>query len=166
MENSKRKTGKLSRNAGALWEKIIEAACRKYDEMGIAIIEKTPEPMRPVSKPDASGKFLAVFTKQAQPDFKGTIKGGKSIVIEAKHTNADRMYRRVVTGHQAIKLNRYHSFGAECYILASFSLKRFFLIPWPLFDIMDIHFGRQYVTPDDLESYEVFIRDGMLHFLD
>lgn len=166
MESKKQISGKRSRSSGALWEKVIGVSCRKYSEMGIAEIEKTPEPMRPVSKPNASGKFLAVFTKQAQPDFKGTGAGGRAIVIEAKHTDADRLYRRVVTREQAERLDAHYRMGAACFVLVSFKLKRYFMVPWDLFRDTALHFGRQYLTPDDLEAYEVFIRDGMLRFLD
>ena len=72
-------TGKSPRNqiiglhnkeAGEQFEKLIIAACDFYRDNGIAEIDKTPEPMKALYPID-NGKFVACFTKRAQPDFKG-----------------------------------------------------------------------------------------------
>ena len=62
--------GKASRLTGNLFEQMIDQTCIWYAEQGIAVIEKTPEPMRPISKPNRAGQFQACFIKQAQPDYK------------------------------------------------------------------------------------------------
>jgi len=87
-------TGKSPRNqiiglhnkeAGEQFEKLIIAACDFYRDNGIAEIDKTPEPMKALYPID-NGKFVACFTKRAQPDFKGCEDGGRCICFEAKHT--------------------------------------------------------------------------------
>ncbi len=40
--------GRQNKADGALFEQMIEAACRKYRQIGIAEIEKTPEAMKPL----------------------------------------------------------------------------------------------------------------------
>ena len=70
---------------------MITASLNWYARMNVAYIEKTPEPMKPLGKPNRSGQFLACYTKQGQPDFKGTITGGRSVVFEAKQTDTDRI---------------------------------------------------------------------------
>ena len=84
-------TGARSRAEGEGFEHIIDNACAYYRSIGLADIEKTPEPMRPIGSPDRAGRFLACYTKQAQPDYKGILKGGRAINFEAKHTDSDRM---------------------------------------------------------------------------
>ena len=84
-------TGARSRAEGAGFESIIDNACAYYRSIGLADIEKTPEPMRPIGSPDRAGRFLACYTKQAQPDYKGILKGGRAINFEAKHTDSDRL---------------------------------------------------------------------------
>ena len=166
MENKRRQTGKKNRSSGALWEQIIESACRMYRDHGQAVIMKTPEPMRPIGKADAYGRFMACFTKKAQPDFQGTLRGGKSIVFEAKFTDSYRIYRKVVSEAQTDALDAHYGMGAECDVLVSFKFKYFFMIPWSDFRDMKYHYGRLYLEPDDIPNYEVSIRDGKLHFLD
>ncbi len=70
-------TGARSRASGEMFEGWISAACDFYQRTGYAVIEKTPEPMKPLGKADRFGRFLACFTKQAQPDFKGALCGGR-----------------------------------------------------------------------------------------
>lgn len=156
--------GKRSRDAGVFWEGIIETACLYYRQEGLAEITKTPEPMRPLSRPNSKGQFTACFTKQAQPDYKGTLKGGRAVVFEAKHTDADRMQRSVISEEQEKQLNRHQNLGAECFVLVSFGLQQFYRIPWEIFRDMKDHFGRKYITPDDLIDYKIAYI-GILRFL-
>ena len=82
--------GKIAKARGAQFEQRLGESFAYYAQRGYAIIEKTPEPMHP-TKSLGNGKFIAYYEKQAQPDYKGTIKGGRTIMFEAKFTAADRM---------------------------------------------------------------------------
>lgn len=157
--------GKRNKVAGEFFENIISATCTYYSDKGIAEIEKTPEPMRPI-KNMKNGKFVAIFTKMAQPDYKGTLSGGKAIVFEAKHTDIARMKRDVISSEQEEKLNCHQKLGATCFILCSFGFESFFKVPWTVFRDMKENFGRKYITPNDLERYRVRYIGGVLHFLE
>lgn len=157
-------TGRRSKEAGELWEKMITEACHYYSIRGEAEIEKTPEPMRPIRRLNG-GQFVAVFTKSAQPDYKGTLKNGHSIVFEAKHTDTDRIRREVISPEQEKRLNSHLSLGAECYVLISFRFQKFFKVPWDVFRDMKQYYGRKYVVPQDLKKYEIRYIDGVLRFL-
>lgn len=61
--------GKQARVAGGYFENIISASCDYYLSRGLAKIEKTPEPMKPLGTKNRKGQFLACYTKQAQPDY-------------------------------------------------------------------------------------------------
>lgn len=157
-------SGRRSKVAGEFWERMIDATCRYYSERGIAEISKTPEPMRPIKRlPE--GKFVAIFTKMAQPDYKGTLKGGKAIVFDAKHTDSDRLKRDAVSSEQESQLDKHTALGAECYVVASFSFERYFKIPWETFRDMKAKYGRKYVTAEDLKEYEIRYEGGVLKFL-
>lgn len=82
--------GSISRATGEGFEAQILTACAYYRAHGIAEIDKTPEPIKVISgrhqNPSGCWSFEAVFTKQAQPDFQGTLCGGSSVVFEAKAT--------------------------------------------------------------------------------
>lgn len=123
-------TGARSRAEGAGFESIIDNACAYYRSIGLADIEKTPEPMRPIGSPDRAGRFLACYTKQAQPDYKGVLKGGRAINFEAKHTDSDRLtFDRVLTA-QALRLSRTEALGGVAFVLCSFSGQGF--LPRPV----------------------------------
>lgn len=139
---------------GRWFEERIGAALIFYEELGEALVEKTPEPMRP-TKNLGNGKFIAFFEKAAQPDFKGVMKGGRAIAFEAKYTSGERMDQDRVTPEQARSLDRYEKFGAICFVIAGFGSGRVFLIPWAVWRDMKELYGHKYVTPEDLEGFQV-----------
>ena len=157
-------TGKRSKVAGEYWERMIGAACEHYRIRGIAEISKTPEPMRPI-KPLGQGKFIAHYEKMAQPDYKGTLSGGKAVVFEAKHTDTDRMQRSVISSEQEKQLDRHEKLGAECFVMVSFRFEKYFRIPWAAFRDMKERYGRKYITAEDVKEYEVKYIHGILDFL-
>lgn len=158
---------RCARAAGLSFEDIIIASCKHYEMQGEALIEKTPEPMKPIRRLDG-GKFVAVYTKSAQPDFKGTLNGGQSICFEAKHTDTGIMRRNVVSAEQERILNIHEQMGAECYVLISFGFRKFYKIPWHIFRDMDLWFSRKHIKETDraeLDQYEVKYIGGVLKFL-
>ena len=96
---------------GHFFEDAIKAGCAYYSARGRAEIDKTPEPFRVMEKL-GGGIFKGRFTAPAQPDFQGTLAGGRSIVFEAKHTTTDRLKRDVLTGEQQDTLERHAASGA------------------------------------------------------
>lgn len=158
-------TGHRNRAAGEEWERILEASCQHYRLKGEAEIEKTPEPMKPIGPKNSRGQFLACYTKQAQPDYKGTLKGGRAVVFEAKHTASDRLEQSVVTDEQKKRLDRHMALGAECFVMVSFGFREFFKVPWATFRAMKEHYGRKYITQEDVQEYKVRYIGGVLHFL-
>ena len=108
---------------------------------------------------------MAIFEKQAQPDYKGTLKGGRAIVFEAKHTDGDRLQQSVVSEEQEKQLNRHAALGAECFVLVSFGFQQFFRIPWETFRDMKARYGRKYIKPEDVQEYKVRYIGGILQFL-
>lgn len=156
--------GRRSKVAGEFWENMIEASCNYYRTQGKAEITKTPEPMRPI-KPLGQGKFVAYYEKMAQPDYKGTLAGGRAVVFEAKHTDGDRLLQSVVSSEQEKQLDRHTKLGAECFVMVSFRFERYFKIPWEVFRDMKQNFGRKYITPEDVPQYEVRYIGGVLRFL-
>ena len=157
---------RCARAAGLTFEDLIIASCKHYEMQGEALIEKTPEPMKPIRRLD-NGKFVAVYTKSAQPDFKGTLEGGKSIVFDAKHTDTDIIKRSAITQEQERVLNIHQQLGAKCYVVISFGLEKFYKIPWIVFGNMDLYFGRKHIKKTDalLSKYEVKYIGGVLKFL-
>lgn len=55
--------GRQAKADGAFFEKMIEDACFRYKLNGIAYIEKTPEPLRPIKKSKVRNLLLFMKTK-------------------------------------------------------------------------------------------------------
>lgn len=148
---------------GHFFESYIKAACMLYAERGRAIIDKTPEPFR-VMKKQQDGTFTGRFTARAQPDFQGTLAGGRSIVFEAKHTTTDRIKRAVVTKTQMETLDKHDECGALAAVCVGIQ-DSFFFVPWWWWRDMKQYAGRLYVTAADLERFRVRFNGSVL-FLD
>ncbi|MCI8620234.1 MAG: recombinase [Oscillospiraceae bacterium] len=157
--------GAISKAKGKNFETRLDASFTYYKERGSAIVEKTPEPMRPV-KPMGNGKFISYFEKKAQPDYKGTLNGGRTVLFEAKYTSTDRLEQSRVLPGQADYLDRHQALGARCFILAGFGSGEVYNVPWDVWKNMKEKFGRKYVTETDLEPYRVYVaRNGTLLIL-
>ncbi len=160
--------GKASKAQGRAFESRLDAAFARYRENGAAIIEKTPEPMRPTESL-GNGRFVAFFERKAQPDYKGTIKGGRTVMFEAKFTSTEKMEQARVSPGQAEYLDQHQALGARCYILAGFATGNVYRFPWPIWRDMKAIFGRKYVLETDpaMRGYLIpAARDGVLLLLD
>lgn len=160
-------SGKRSQESGAMFEKLIDQACIYYaDNKEIALIEKTPEPMRLASNKKENGKFSASFTKKAQPDYKGTLRGGKAIIFEAKHTDENKIKQCRVTKWQIDLLERHHRLGAKCGVLVSIKMQDFYFVPWCVWKNMKSLYGRVSMTSRELERFRVPFSGGIIKFLE
>ena len=162
----KRLAGKRSQHSGALFEEMINSSCRYYERLGFCAIDKTPEDMKVLRQHDVPGQFVACFTKQAQPDYKGILADGTMILFDAKHTDSDRIRRSVITDTQEECFDRYERFGARCYIVVSLGFEHFFRIPWDHFRDMKQRLGHLYMNREELGPYEVKRQQGVLKILD
>jgi len=159
--------GKRAKVAGEHFENMISGACSFYYDRNLANIEKTPEPMKVLKPmPKQPGKFIACFAKAAQPDYKGTIQGGRAIVFEAKHTDDDKIERKRLTDEQMDGLEKHHKLGALAFVLVSFGLQSFYRIPWPVWRDMKEIYGRQYLKPDEIACYKIPAPGGVIKLLD
>ncbi len=163
-QTAKRQHQNAMNNAqGHLFESAILAGCNTYREDGRAEINKTPEPFRVLNK-GIDGMFMGRFTAHAQSDFQGTLEDGRSIVFEAKTTTSDRMKRDVLTAEQQNALESHMSLGAVTGVCVGFEDK-FYFIPWNVWRDMKEHYGRKYITANDVEEYQVKFNGSVL-FLD
>ncbi|WP_461368584.1 Holliday junction resolvase RecU [Candidatus Darwinibacter acetoxidans] len=159
--------GKQSKAAGEHFEKMISRACAYYYDRNIANIEKTPEPMKVLKPmPRQPGRFIACFVKAGQPDFKGTIQGGRAIVFEAKHTDGNRIERRRLTTEQVSCLEKHNQLGALTFVVVSFGLRHFYRIPWPIWRDMKKLYGRQYLKQEEITKYKIPAPGGVIKLLD
>ena len=146
--------GKIARQKGQYFEQRLDSTFDYYRERGYAEIEKTPEPMK-VIKPEGNGRFLACYTKKAQVDYKGTIKGGRTVLVEAEFTATGRVTQDRVSDERAAYGDGHQRRGARCGVVAGFSTGEVYKIPWSDWQNMKTLFGRKYVKETDLQNYRV-----------
>ncbi len=159
--------GKINHGLGKNFEKQIEAICQMYQLEKIAIIEKTPEPMS-ILRHIEKGHFETVFTKSAQPDFKGTLKGGRTIVFDAKFTESDKVTYQALSDYQRQTLLEYHELGALAFVLAGFADGAMYRIKIQDWVHMKEQFGRKYMKQEELEDRAWRVKknqNGMIDFL-
>lgn len=154
---------RINNARGQHFEREILAGCKMYERYGIALIDKTPEPFM-VAKKGKDGMFVGRFCKTAQPDFQGTLKGGRSIIFEAKRTSKDRIARNVLTETQMRLLAKHRQYGAITGVCVNIQ-DDFFFVPFVVWEEMKQRYGRQYVTVEDIKEYQVKF-DGAVHFLE
>lgn len=159
--------GSHNRSEGAEFEKLIERSCEMYRAHDVAYIEKTPEPFKVISVPNARGQFIGYYEKQAQPDFKGTLFTGQSVVFDAKATTTDKLQLSALSEEQKQSLETHYKLRAICGVLISYSFKRFYFMPYSLFMSAKEYNGHKYWTADECEQVtKPLIFDGInLHFL-
>lgn len=148
------KKGKKNREEGRAFEEILDHTFAYYSSKGYAQIDKTPEPFKIIRRM-GDGRFLGCFTKRAQPDYKGTIKGGRTVIFEAKYTSGDRLTQDRVSDIQAAYMDQASALGARCYVLAGFKNGGVYRIPWADWSNMKQKFGHKYVTEKDLQEYRI-----------
>lgn len=148
---------------GRTFEELIIKGCQFYAANDKAIINKVPEPYM-CTRVLNGGNFIGRFTGQAEPDFKGVLKGGRAIAFEAKSTQKDRIRRNVLTPKQMQFLDRQMIMGAGTFVCVNIQ-DSFFMVPWHTWHDMHIDYGRCYLMAADIPEYEV-IFDGAVRFLE
>ncbi|MGF2943324.1 Holliday junction resolvase RecU [Enterococcus xiangfangensis] len=162
MEYSKSFQSRVNNQIGKQLEEMILAGCEYYRDRGIAEINRIPEHFR-VTKTNRDGSFSGRFTGLAQPDFSGTVKGGGSIVFEAKATLDDRIQARVISKGQKSKLNYHQLMGANVGVCVRVK-NTYAFIPWKVWCDMKSLYGRLYMTESEVKEFEVKT-PGFIDFL-
>lgn len=159
--------GARNKAQGKRFEERLDAAFACYARAGLALVEKTPEPMHITKRLD-KGRFVVFPEKPAQPDYKGVLKGGRAVMFEAKCTSTGRIEQGRVTTEQAASLERHQNLGALCFVLVEFASGAVYRLPWDLWRDMKQRFGRKYIaeTDEGIAAYRVAAgRGGVLLLL-
>lgn len=159
--------GKINHGLGKEFEEQVEAICEIYKLNKLAIIEKTPEPMR-ILKHIENGHFETVFTKSAQPDFKGTLNGGRTVVFDAKFTESNKITYQALSDYQREALSAYHELGAMSFVLVGFTDGAMYKVDIRNWINMKEIFGRKHIKQEELETMAFRAKrskNGMIDFL-
>lgn len=156
--------GAKNRAQGEALEGQVIAACGFYNAVGLAAIDKTPEPMKVLQRLE-EGRFICCFQKKAQPDFQGTLSSGRSVMFDAKSTRTGRIDQDAVSTTQGEYMDAREAMNALCFVLVSFG-DMYAVVPWADWKNMKALFGRKYMTREDAAPYRVrYNTRGVLDFL-
>ena len=173
MDNGKQKNlnrqlqGRINHELGNNFEDQIESICDVYKLNKLAIIEKTPEPMK-VLRHIENGHFETIFTKSAQPDFKGILKGGRTVVFDAKFTEAKKITYQALSDFQREALTAYSEFGAMAFVLVGFYDGSMYRVDIKIWNDMKNIFGRKHIKQEELEEMSIKAKrakNGIIDFL-
>lgn len=152
-----------SNGFGKNFERFVTMGCDFYKREGLADISKVDEPFR-VIRLLKNGRFEGQFIKNANPDFEGTVRGGRSICFECKYTSKGRIQQSVITKKQEEVLDNKYRLGGIVGVCCGIGDRHFF-VPWEVWINMKLYFGRKSASAEDLKKYEVPFRQG-IRFLD
>lgn len=149
--------GRRNKAEGASFEADVIRSCESYEKYRLAFIEKTPEPMKVIGKLSNS-VFKAIYEKQAQPDFKGTLCGGRAICFDAKCTCTDKIQITALTDEELRCLTIHRELGAWAGVLMCFiqgKTKTYAMIPLSIFMSAKALNGHKHWTVDDVAKWKV-----------
>lgn len=117
-------------NKGKPFEDFLLFVHDAYQKQGSGVVHKVPTEFIPIR--DGAGKIVNVkVERKSCVDYLGRY-GPTPVAVEAKHTEDDRIRWDRVEDHQADYLDDFcKDPQAVGIVLVSFSLRRFFAIPWP-----------------------------------
>lgn len=100
--------------------------------------------------------FIATFAKSAQPDYKGTLAGGRAIVLEAKSCASDRINKSMVLDTEIAELKTHAGLGALSGVIAeSQRTGRVYFFPCSLFANMEDITGYKHIKFVQAEAFEL-----------
>ncbi len=152
----------LNRAAGQNFENIIADALEYYESKGFCSIQKTPEPMKTLKQNSDKKTFIAVYTEKAQPDYKGVLLGGQTIIFDAKYTSTEKIMQSAVTKKQEEIFEKYQKLGAQCFVMVSMSGTDFYRIPWDNWKGMKESYGHKYMTKKESEKFRIKMKQVLL----
>jgi recombination protein U len=117
-------------NRGKPFEDFLKFVHDSYQQKGIACVHKVPTEFLPIR--GSNGKVCDCKVEHKScVDYLGRY-GPTPVAIEAKHTEDDRIRFDRVEDHQAAYLDDWiKDPQAVAIVIVSFSLRRFFAVPWP-----------------------------------
>lgn len=117
-------------NRGKPFEDFLYFVHESYQRKGIAVVHKVPTEFIPLR--NANGQVCNVkVERKSCVDYLGRY-GPTPVAVEAKHTEDDRIRWDRVEDHQADYMDDFcKDQQAVGIVIVSFSLRRFFAIPWP-----------------------------------
>lgn len=145
--------GRKAKKNGQYFENFLDKVFNTCSQLGYCNIEKTPEPFRFI-KPYSTNLFVGCYIKSAQPDYKGTLKGGRSIVLEAKSVSTGKISLSALTENEMAELVKHKELGACTGVIVYDSAEgNIYLLPIVMFERMQDLFNRKHIKLKEVEKF-------------
>lgn len=120
-------------NRGRPFEELLKLASSRYQAAGRGVVREVPTEFLPIR--DARGEIVSCKVEEKScVDFLGRFYN-IPVAVEAKHTDGRRIRFDRVEPHQAEYMDAWcKSPGAVGLVAVSFSMKRFFVVPWQFWE--------------------------------
>jgi len=116
---------------GSTLEEMVNITNERYLEHGLALIEKIPTPIKPITLGKESGTItLAYFEKKSSVDYIGVVQG-IPICFDAKETSKDYFPLKNIHEHQIAYMQAFEKQEGVAFMLIYFSRQnRYFFLPF------------------------------------
>jgi len=118
---------------GSTLEEMINRTNEKYDDAGLALIQKIPTPITPVKMdPQKHQITLAYFDQKSTVDYVGAVQG-IPVCFDAKECAADTFSLQNIHAHQVSFMERFEKQGGIAFFLIFYSHKDiFYYLPYEM----------------------------------
>lgn len=119
---------------GSTLEDLINRTNEKYQENGLALIQKIPTPITPVNIDKATRHItLAYFEQKSTVDYIGAVQG-IPVCFDAKECTVDRFPLQNTHEHQVRFMEQFEKQGGVAFFLIYFSHRDlFYYLPFEMF---------------------------------
>ena len=156
---------------GSLLEDMLNRTNESYRRKGLALIQKVPTPITPVSMNDNKQITLAYFEQKSTVDYIGAVQG-IPVCFDAKESATDTVPLQNIHEHQIDFMNDFERQGGIAFILLMYT-NRDELYYVPLSDINRFwnrmkEGGRKSFTYDEVDHSFSVVRKGeyLVHYLE
>ncbi len=156
---------------GSLLEDMLNRTNESYRRKGLALIQKVPTPITPVSMNDNKQITLAYFEQKSTVDYIGAVQG-IPVCFDAKESATDTVPLQNIHEHQIDFMNDFERQGGIAFILLMYT-NRDELYYVPLSDINRFwnrmkEGGRKSFTYDEVDHSFSVARKGeyLVHYLE
>ena len=87
-----------------------------------------------------------------KPDFKGTLKGGRTVVFDAKFTESSKITYQALSDFQRETLLNYSKLGAIAFVLVGFADRNMYRVDIHDWEAMQTIFGHKHIKQEELEN--------------
>ena len=156
---------------GSLLEDMLNRTNESYRRKGLALIQKVPTPITPVSMNDNKQITLAYFEQKSTVDYIGAVQG-IPVCFDAKESATDTVPLQNIHEHQIDFMNDFERQGGIAFILLMYTNRdeRYYV---PLSDINRFwnrmkEGGRKSFTYDEVDHSFSVARKGeyLVHYLE